>query len=163
MRPSKPCRDRATRFVRRIRARLAADRGNASLEFLTVGLLLLVPLVYLVIAMAEIQGGTLAVEGAARQAARVYARAENVEAGEAAADRAVRIAFADSGLETGDAEVDLDCLGGDCLEPGSSVRFSVTTRVTLPLVPALFSLDRLASIPVNGTATLPVSKFGGAE
>ncbi|HSP76545.1 MAG TPA: hypothetical protein VLO31_10065, partial [Cryobacterium sp.] len=49
-----------------------AERGSASLEFITAGLILLVPLVYLVLAMAALQGGALAVEGAARQAARVY-------------------------------------------------------------------------------------------
>ena len=49
----------------------AGERGSASLEFLTVGMILLVPLVYLVLALAAIQGGSLAVEGAARHAARV--------------------------------------------------------------------------------------------
>lgn len=43
--------------------RLRRDDGTASLEFLTVGILLLVPLVYLVLAVAAIQAGALGVEG----------------------------------------------------------------------------------------------------
>ncbi|MDQ1574531.1 MAG: hypothetical protein QOH44_2090, partial [Actinomycetota bacterium] len=39
------------------------DGGSAALEFITAGLLLLVPLVYLILAMAAIQGGALSVEG----------------------------------------------------------------------------------------------------
>src|ERR687898_866630 len=53
------------------RSSISSDRGSASLEFLTVGIILLVPLVYLVLALAAIQAGALGVEGAARQAARV--------------------------------------------------------------------------------------------
>ena len=42
------------------------DEGSASLEFITAGMILLLPLVYLVLVMAALQGGSLAVEGAAR-------------------------------------------------------------------------------------------------
>jgi len=34
------------------RSRLSDDRGSAALEFITAGMLLLVPLVYLILAMA---------------------------------------------------------------------------------------------------------------
>ena len=52
------------------RVSLRDETGTAALEFITVGLILLVPLVYLVLALASLQAGTFAVEGAARQAAR---------------------------------------------------------------------------------------------
>ena len=48
------------------------DGGSASLEFITAGLVLLVPIVYLVLALSAVQAATLAVDGAARQATRVY-------------------------------------------------------------------------------------------
>jgi hypothetical protein len=57
------------------------DTGTASLEFITAGLVLLVPLVYLVLTMSAIQGGALAVEGASRQAARVFVASSTVEEG----------------------------------------------------------------------------------
>ena len=40
---------------------LTGERGSASLEFLTVGMILLVPLVYLVLAVAAIQAAALGV------------------------------------------------------------------------------------------------------
>ena len=51
------------------------DDGNASLEFITAGMILLLPLVYLVLVVAAVQAGSLAVEGAARQAVRVFVQA----------------------------------------------------------------------------------------
>ena len=42
----------------------AADEGSASIEFLTAGLLLLVPIIYLVILVAVVQSAALATEGA---------------------------------------------------------------------------------------------------
>ena len=42
------------------------------MEFLGVSLVLLVPLVYLVLVLGRIEAATFAVEGAAREAARVY-------------------------------------------------------------------------------------------
>ena len=58
---------RSSRWISRL-----SDDGSASLEFITVGLLLLVPLVYLVLTIAAVQGAALGVEGAARQASRVF-------------------------------------------------------------------------------------------
>lgn len=153
---------RSRPFVERGAGRLRDERGSASLEFLTVGLILLVPLVYLVLAMSQIQAGALAVEGAARQAARVYALSESPDAGAAAAERAIGVSLADYGLERGEAETSLDCIGGDCLAPGTAVRVQVRASIALPLVPALFDLDELARVPVSGTATQPVSRFGSA-
>ena len=39
------------------------ERGSAALEFIVVGLLMLVPLVYLVVTLGLIQGQSLGVEG----------------------------------------------------------------------------------------------------
>ena len=54
----------------RLRSRLARilreDGGSASLEFLTVGLLMLVPLIYVVVALGQIQHQALGAEAAAR-------------------------------------------------------------------------------------------------
>ena len=43
-------------------------------------MLLLVPIVYLVLALASVQGGALAVEGAARQAARIAVQSGDLAA-----------------------------------------------------------------------------------
>ena len=54
-----------------------SDDGSASLEFLTAGFILLLPIVYLILTVSSIQAGSLAVEGAARQAARVFVQADD--------------------------------------------------------------------------------------
>ncbi|MFE7651099.1 hypothetical protein, partial [Streptomyces phaeoluteigriseus] len=51
------------------------DRGSSSLEFIAAGVLMLVPLLYLVIVLGSVQEQTLGVEAAARHAARVIATA----------------------------------------------------------------------------------------
>lgn len=143
------------------RSRLSADDGSASLEFLTVGVLLLVPLVYLVLAVAAVQAGALGVEGAARQAARVAALAADRDASNAAVDRAVRITLADYGIDVAAASVAVACDRDDCLEPGARVSVSVVARVELPLVPDVLSLSAIGSVPVGATATQTVSRFAG--
>lgn len=153
---------RGRRRSRFLAARLAvavSERGSASLEFLTVGIILLVPLVYLVLAVAAIQGGALAVEGAARQAARIAVQASAEGAADAAVDRAVRVTLADYGVDAGAASVAIECSATDCLEPGSRIRVSVVARVALPLVPDFLALDAVGSVPLEASATQTVSRF----
>ncbi|MFT2815846.1 hypothetical protein [Leifsonia sp. A12D58] len=144
--------------------RMRDDSGSASLEFITVGMILLVPLVYLVLALSAVQGGALAVEGAARQAARVYVLAADDAAARAGAARAVEVALADYGLENQAVTVQVDCETPDrCLTPRSGVTVTVRVVVPLPLVPDVLSLGNVAALPVEGTATQIVSRFWHAE
>ncbi|WP_205647416.1 TadE family protein [Agromyces badenianii] len=146
------------------RARFSSDEGSASLEFLTVGIILLVPLVYLVLAVAAIQGGALAVEGAARQAARVAVQAIDSGAADAAVERAVRVTLDDYGVDADAASVTVSCApSGDCLAAGERVRVSVTASVQLPLVPAVLSLDQATSVPLEASATQTVSRFAASS
>ncbi|WP_350349563.1 hypothetical protein ABIQ69_06535 [Agromyces sp. G08B096] len=150
MRRSKPSSER----------RFGDERGSASLEFLTVGLILLVPLVYLVLAIASVQAGALAVEGAARHAARVAVLAADDSAARTAVDRAVRIALEDYGVDAGRASVEVTCdPASACTQPGARVRVDVDAAVVLPLVPDVFGLDRFGSVQVSASATQTVSRF----
>lgn len=141
--------------------RWADESGSASLEFLTAGLVLLVPLVYLVLMLSTVQAAALAVEGAARQGARVFAQAPDAAAGESALQRAVGVALADHGLEPDAASVSLVCAPdpGDCLHRGGTVTVSVTTTVPLVPVPAAIASDLPAAVPLQASATVPVSRF----
>ena len=138
---------------------LRDERGSASLEFLTVGMLLLVPIVYLVLALASVQGGALAVEGAARQAARIAVQSGDLSSAEGAVDRAVRVTLADYGVDADAASVVIDCESAACDAPGTRVRVSVEARVQLPLVPDVLELGLVGSVPVEASATQTVSRF----
>ncbi|KFF60287.1 hypothetical protein JF66_05370 [Cryobacterium sp. MLB-32] len=143
----------------------AGESGSASLEFITAGLILLVPLVYLVVAMSALQGGSLAVEGAARQAARVYVQAPDEATAQTRAERAVQFALADYGLEAGAAQVDIHCTAATtgCLTRHSAVTVTVRISVALPLVPDVLSVRGAASVPVQATATQVVSRFWATQ
>ncbi|MFC6355114.1 hypothetical protein [Luethyella okanaganae] len=144
--------------------RLDDETGSASLEFVTAGLILLVPLVYLVLAMASIQGGALAVEGAARQAARVYVQASDDGEAEARASRAVQIALADYAIDASAAQIAVECSSSNgCLVRDGSVTMTVRIDIALPLVPDVLSLRDAASVPLTASATQHVSRFWGAE
>ena len=68
-----------------------------------------VPMVYLILAMAAIQGGALSVEGAARQAARVFVQSPTTAAGTARARTAVDFALNDFGLDSAKSVVTIRC------------------------------------------------------
>lgn len=141
------------------------DRGSASLEFITAGLVLLVPLVYLVIALAQIQGGSLAVTGAARQAARVFVLADSPADAHERVEAAVRVSLADFGVAADDAHVTVMCsagTGAECLARGEVVTVTVNATVPLPLVPDVLDVRSAASVPVQARAVQKVSRFWGA-
>lgn len=144
---------------RRWTERLRVEEGSASLEFLTVGLILLVPLVYLVLAVAAVQGGAFAVEGAARHAARVAVLQQDEVGMDAAVEAAVRLALDDYGVDASRADIAVDCSAADCLAPGGRVEVSVRAEIALPLVPEVLSLDRVASVPVQAASVQTVSRL----
>ncbi|SDO01401.1 hypothetical protein SAMN05216368_10947 [Cryobacterium flavum] len=139
-----------------------SEAGSASLEFITAGMILLVPLVYLVLALSALQGGALAVEGAARQAARVYVQSPDEATATVRARRAVAFALEDYGLSAGDAEVQIECAGGSshCLTPRGLVTVTVRIGIALPLVPDLLALNQSASVPMTAESSQLVSRFG---
>lgn len=146
-----------------LRPRLAGDAGSASLEFMTAGLLLLVPIVYLVILVSTVQAAALATEGAARQAARVFVQAPSIEAGRAAAARALELALADHGVEA-ESRIAFTCSPepADCLARRNWVTVRIDARVPLPLAPPLLDLRVPLSVPIEASATQQVSRFRGS-
>lgn len=141
------------------------DSGSASLEFVTTGLILLVPLVYLVLVMSALQSGSFAAEGAARQAARVYVQSSDRAEATAAAQRAVEFAFDDYGIDPAASEIRLTCAPdpAECLTREGSVTVTVAVSVALPLVPTALDLDVPLSIPLEASATQQVSRFWRAD
>ena len=139
--------------------RLQSDSGSASIEFVTAGVLLLVPFVYLVLALAAVQGAAFAVEGAARQAARVYVGAGTAADGRQRAEVAVRYALGDFGVDEGTAQVTISCSPQPsvCLQRGGLVTVAVRAVVPLPLLPVGLSSSLPTGIPVESTSSQRVS------
>ncbi|MBB5633912.1 hypothetical protein BKA04_002135 [Cryobacterium mesophilum] len=144
--------------------RWSAERGSASLEFITIGLILLVPLAYLVLAMAAIQGAAFAVEGAARQAVRVFVQADSESQAAARAERAIRFALADAGLSDLEPRVSVSCSPNPhaCLTRLGTVSVAVAVTVPLPLTPPELDLAVPVGVPLQATSTEQISRFWGA-
>ena len=149
---------------RLFRRKVADEVGTASLEFVTAGMILLLPMVYLVLTMSALQAGALAVEGAARHAARVYVQAPDTREAEAEAERAIRFALADYGLDPSEASVVISCSPrpADCLRRRAIVTITVAVSVGLPLVPSGLTIGGPVTVPLRSSATEQVSRFWGA-
>lgn len=135
------------------------QRGSAVVEFTFLGLLLMVPVVYFIITVGQLQGGSFAVVGAADQAAKVFVAQPDASAGRAAAEQVTMLALADYGHPSGNAGVDIRCdSGGDCMAAGSAVTVTVRLTVPLPFVPFGEAL-RLNAGQVSASATQVVGRF----
>lgn len=142
------------------------DVGSAALEFIVVGLILLVPIVYLVVALGSIQSQALGVETGARQLARTIATSPDAVTANARGARVLDAIADEYGLDASAVRVSIRCLDEDgivltgaCPEPGALLSVTVTTEVPLPLVPPILGLDRYARVPVEAISMQKVSRF----
>lgn len=137
--------------------RLRGDDGNALVEFTYLAVLLMVPLVYVLLTVFQVQRAAFGVTEAARQAGRAYAVSADPATGQAVALQAARLALSDQGISwSGAPEF---CGGAGCsLAPGSTVRTRVSYTVTLPFVGSFFGAGR-GGIPVSGVHTEVVDRF----
>ncbi len=140
------------------------EEGSTSLEFVTVGMILLIPLVYLVLVMSAIQGGALAAEGAARHAARVFVQSRTAANAHASAAMAIEFALADHGVDPESAAVTISCspVPANCFTRQGFVTVRVDLTVPLPIVPPVLKGNFPISVPLRATATEQVSRFWGA-
>lgn len=134
------------------------EQGSAVVEFTFLAMLLMVPVVYFVITLGQLQGGSFAVAGAADQAAKVFVAQADAGVGRAAAEQAVQLALADYGQPAGNATLETACSSPDCTAAGSAVTVTVRLTVPLPFVPFGEAL-RLDAGHLSATSTQIVGRF----
>jgi len=139
-----------------VRSRLTGDSGNALVEFSYLAVLLMVPLVYVLLTVFQVQRAAFGVTEAARQAGRAYATAADEAQGRARARIAADLALQDQGLAL--CPTCLTPPSGE-LVPGGTVRVRVEHRVVLPLLGGLFRGAVPPSIPVRATHVEVVDRF----
>jgi hypothetical protein len=137
--------------------RSRTESGTVLVEVVWLAILLLVPLVYVVLAVFEVQRSAFAATAAARAAGRAYVMAPSVTEAESRARAAGRVALDDQGLEGRESLLTLECRPA-CLVPGSVVRVSVRAQVPLPLLPPVFG-DQPPSVRVEAEQTVPYGTF----
>jgi hypothetical protein len=126
---------------------LWTQRGAAVVELLVVFLTLLVPLVYVMVVMADVQRALLATSSAAREAGRVYVTGPDRPSAERRAEVAYAEVLASYGIRPGDPRAGMrlrarcppeaapGCVGG--FGPGAEVEVEVTYRVPVARLPFL--------------------------
>lgn len=135
-----------------------SEEGSAAVEFVLVGVLLLAPLVYLILALGLVQGQSLGAEAAARHIARAVSTARDADDARARADAVLDAVSAEYGLDDVDLAIDCDPAAA-CPSAGATLHVRVRAVVALPLVPAILDLDRMAAIPVEASAAHKVSRY----
>lgn len=136
-------------------SRLHRDEGSALVEFTWLAVLLMVPLVYVLIGLFQVQSAAFGVTEAARQAGRALARAEDCGAGMVRARAAAGLALRDQGIARGWT---MPPPTGCPLVAGEPVTVQVAYVVQLPLVGRLFPEGR-GGIPVRATHSAVVDRF----
>ncbi len=135
------------------------ERGSALIEVTWLAILLLVPLVYVLISVFDVQRGAFGVSAASRAAGRAYALAGTDAEGRSRARAAARTALADQGFDGG-FDLDISCtpLPRNCLSPGSVITVVVRTDVDLPLAPAALG-GGAPSFRVDSTHRVPYGTY----
>lgn len=136
------------------------ERGSAVVELVWLGILLLVPMLWIVVAAFQVQGGAFAVSTAARSAARAYALAPTDASGAQAAEAAARQALADQGLDGVPVDVDVACtpFPTACHSGTSVITVRVASRVVLPLMPDFLGGEK-PSFHLDSSHTVPIGRY----
>jgi hypothetical protein len=145
--------------ARRQKVRLRRnDAGRAIIEFIFLGVLLLLPLVYLVLTAARLQAASFSASLAGREAGRAFVTAAGDGDGAARAQVAASLAFADFAFTDG-ATLALSCDGSPCLRPEGAVTSTATIVVQLPLIPDFIAAHVPASVTISSTHVASVDRF----
>lgn len=137
------------------------ERGTALVEVTWLAVLLLVPLVYVVLAVFEVQRSAFALSAATRAAGRAYTLAPSQAAAADRARAAASVALQDQGLDLARGSLDVSCEPdpGRCLSPGAVVHVRMGYPVTLPLLPDALGGGAAPSIRLDAEHSVPYGTF----
>jgi hypothetical protein len=136
------------------------EQGSAIIELVWLGILLLIPTLWIVMSVFEVQRGAFGVSAAARAAGRAYALAPDDATGRVRAEAAARQALADQGVSGAPLEIAITCspYSQDCHSGTSVITVVIRSRVDLPLMPAVLGGDR-PSFALDATHTVPIGQY----
>lgn len=142
------------------RRRRRDERGSGLVEVTWMGVLLLLPLLWIVVSVFEVQRGSFGVSGAARAAARAYALAPNDVAGEQRATAVARQVLADQGLGDVPVRVSVTCspYPHNCHSGTSVITVRIESSVELPLLPDVLG-GGAPSFRLSAEHTVPIGRY----
>jgi len=146
--------------LRRARGEGRRDEGSAVVEFVSLGVLMLLPMVYLVVTMGRLQAAAYATDSSARAAARAVVTADTEQQGLARAAAQVKLGLLDQGFDVDpSAALTITCSASPCLTPEGRVEATVTVDVVLPGVPAFLDEAIPTHVPVTARQVAMVDRF----
>lgn len=136
------------------------ERGSGLVEIVWLGVLLLLPLLWVVLSVFEVQRGSFGVSGAARAAARAYALAPDDAAGERRAVAVARQALADQGLDEVPVRVEVTCTPypRGCHRGTSVITVRVESAVALPSLPDVLGAGA-PTFRLTAEQTVPIGRY----
>lgn len=137
---------------------IAGDQGSAVIEFIVLVVAVLMPMVFIVIAAAQVHAASIASEHAVREAARAFMMAPTPTVAQHAAHTAAAIALRDHGLELPATALRIQC-SGPCLQPETTVTMDLQWRMALPWLPEM--LQGPTAVPIQAAQTLPIDVYRG--
>lgn len=126
--------------------------GEATIEFIGVAVMLLVPLFYLIMVVANVQAAAFAATGASSQISRLVTW-HNLD--QTTLQRTLDLAVSDFGLNGASSQVEVTCRP-TCQGVNANAVVRVEMDVPLPLVPDFLASALPLSIPVT---TVQSSQF----
>lgn len=135
------------------------DEGSATVEFVLLATLLMIPVIYFLMLTSQIQSAAYASVAAADQAAHAMVTATDPSSAAGRADAVIALTLGDYGLDPSVAHSEVRCSAEPCLKPGTSVSVEVAIRVPVPLLPQGLGWDAAAAT-VTSSSQQPVPRFG---
>lgn len=135
------------------------EHGSATVEFVLLAALLLIPVIYFLILTSQIQSAAYASVAAADQAVKAMVAAPDHAEAAQRADRVVALTLGDYGLDPATHRTNIACTATPCLEPGSTIAVEVAIRVPVPLLPQGLGWEA-AVATVTSSSQQPVPRFG---
>lgn len=114
----------------------SSEEGSAIIEFMGLGTLLILPILWLLIAVSHIQAAAYATVGAADQAAKMAVASDSAQSSgiSARSEAAVHAALGDFSISEEQATISYEC-AEDCQQPGEMISVTVEVSVPVPFIP----------------------------
>ena len=134
------------------------------MEFSMLGVTVLLPLLWAIMIVFDIQRAMYGVAAASREATRAFTLSSSPAEGQADAERAATLAMESQNL-SGYTVPQVTCEGADgntsqatCLTPGSTAHIEMSYAVEMPFWPTIFGMEPPA-IPVSAEHTTPYGQY----
>ena len=130
------------------------EAGEATVEFVAMLVIILIPVAYFIFTVAALQAAVFASDAATRESGRLLA---NDPAAHVHVERQVNQIFTDYGV-SGSHSLKVACDPTPCSQ-AKFVNIEVRTQVALPLIPDAIARVLNPTVPIISSAQVPVNRI----